>query len=77
VSGRGFLDLRSPVMRPVAVRAAATAICLGWAAVEAARGHLAWALIFSVAGLYLVWALFIAWDPAPPGDETNRTGDGE
>lgn len=76
MSGRGFLDLRSPVMRPVAVRVAATAICLGWAAVEVARGQVGWAMVFAAAGLYLVWALFIAWDPAP-SDETDKTGDDE
>jgi O-antigen/teichoic acid export membrane protein len=77
MSGRGFLDLRSPALRPLWVRVLVTGVCLGWAAFEAANGQAVWAMLFGLAGAYLVWALFIVWDPADIDDETDNTGDSE
>ena len=74
MKGRGFFDLHSPWLRPLWRRVAVTVTCLGWAATEASRGHVEWAMGFAVAGAYLVWALFIAWNPGALDDDTDGTG---
>lgn len=78
MSGRGFLDVRTPFFRPAWRRALITGFSLAWAAVEASNGNVFWTILFGAAGLYLVWAFFIAWDDsavAPPARDAAADGD--
>ena len=67
----GLLDVQTPFFRPLWRRVAVTAACLAWAAIEIAQGAVFWAILFGAAGLYLVWQLFVVFDPAPDGDGTG------
>lgn len=75
MSGRGFLDVRTPMFRPLWVRVVVTAALTGWAIFELLNGNLFWAILFGAAGLYLAWALLVAWDPAALDQPDDTTGD--
>ena len=52
-----------PAFRPLWVRVLMVGVCLGWAVVEFLYSSPLWAAIFGVAGLYLFWGFFVAYDP--------------
>jgi hypothetical protein len=55
-----MLDPDAPFFAARWRRWAVVVVCLGWAAVEAARGETVWAGGFAVAGFYALWALILA-----------------
>ena len=61
---RSLFDLRHPMFRPLWARLLATGICLGWATVELLSQAVFWAILFGAAGVYMVWAFFVAFDPS-------------
>ena len=66
---RGFLDVQSPVFRPLWLRGAITALCVVWALIELSRGAVFWAVLFGAAGAYLFYQFFIVFDPQDPEDQ--------
>ncbi|GGL61441.1 hypothetical protein [Wenxinia marina] len=63
-----LLDRDHPFFRPLWRRVAVTAVCFGWAGVEASSGEAGWATIFVGLGIWCVWELFLARPGTPPGD---------
>lgn len=60
---KGFLDVQSPIFRPVLVRLPIVLICDGWALFELLDGSVFWAILFGAAGVYLTWQFFVVWNP--------------
>jgi hypothetical protein len=58
----GFFDLRHPFYRPIWIRIAIVASCLGWAIVEFYNQAPLWGILFGAVGVYCAWGFFIAWD---------------
>ncbi|MBI1416445.1 MAG: hypothetical protein GC146_04405 [Limimaricola sp.] len=61
---RSFWSVAHPFFRPAWRRAVAVIIVLGQAALEFSHKAGFWGVIFLAAGLYLLWAFFLAFDPA-------------
>jgi hypothetical protein len=68
-----MFDLQAAFFRPLWIRIATVAVCLGWAGVELAGGSAGFAMIFAAAGFYAAWQFFIAWAPQ---DDDERKDDG-
>ncbi len=60
---RNYFDVQSPVFRPLWLRGAIVALCLGWALFELAGGNVFWAILFGAAGIYLFHQFFVVFDP--------------
>ena len=60
---RGLFDVRHRMFRSPVVRVILTALVFGWALVELMRSAPGWALIFALAGGWLVWSWFVTFDP--------------
>jgi hypothetical protein len=58
-----FFDLDHPFFRPLWIRIATVAACLGWAALEIAAGAVVWAALFGGIGLYAAWRFFVTFNP--------------
>jgi len=58
-----MFEVRHPFFRPVSRRVIATGLCLGWAAFEFLNDAPVWASVFAIAGAYLFWQFFVAFDP--------------
>jgi hypothetical protein len=58
-----FFDLDHPFFRPLWIRIATVAACLGWAALEIAAGAMVWAALFGGVGLYAAWRFFVTFNP--------------
>jgi hypothetical protein len=58
-----FFDLDHPFFRPLWIRIATVAACLGWAALEIAAGAMVWAALFGGIGLYAAWRFFVTFNP--------------
>ncbi len=61
--GKNFFDVQSPVFRPLWLRLAVVAACLGWAIFELTIGAAFWAMLFGGAGAYLAYQFFVVFDP--------------
>ena len=70
---RSFFDLQNAFYRPLWLRLAIVAVCLGWALVEFIGGAPFWGVLFLALGLYAGHQFFIAFDPRDPDD---RDGEG-
>ena len=66
-----LFDLRSPFFASPGRRAAAVAVCGGWALYELSQGALFWALLFGAAAAWMAYAFFIAFDPEDYRDKSN------
>lgn len=69
---RRLLNLDHPFFRPLWVRIAVVAVCLGWAAFEFVGGTPFWGVLFGGIGFYCVWVFFLAADPAPDDHDGSR-----
>ncbi|OYX40826.1 MAG: hypothetical protein B7Z02_17805 [Rhodobacterales bacterium 32-67-9] len=58
-----MFDLQLPFFRPLWLRLAVVAVCLGWAGMEMVSGSPGWAILFAAAGLWAAYQFFVAWDP--------------
>lgn len=67
-----MLEVRTEAFRPLWRRVAVTAVCIGWASVEAISGAWVWAAIFGAAGAWLVWAFFFTFEDGPAGQEKDE-----
>ena len=72
---RNWLDVQSPVLRPLWLRVVIVALCLGWALFELSGGAVFWSILFGAAGLYLGYQFFVVFDPADKIDA--KEGDKE
>ena len=72
---KGFLDVRSPALRPLWLRIAIAGGCLLWALRELNAGAVFWAILFGAAGLYLCHQFFLAWED--PETEEDDKGEAE
>lgn len=63
-----FLDLNHPFFRPLWIRVAVVAACLGWALFEflGPRGSPFWGILFGAIGLYSAYAFFLNFNPREP-----------
>lgn len=58
-----LFDLDHPFFRPLWIRVAVVAACLGWAVFEIVAGSPGWALLFGAIGAYSGYRFFIAFNP--------------
>ncbi|MDF0600473.1 hypothetical protein P1J78_07005 [Psychromarinibacter sp. C21-152] len=65
---RPFFDLDHPFFRPLWIRVAVVAACLGWAGVELSAGAPGWAILFGALGAYSAWRFFVTFTPRDPED---------
>jgi hypothetical protein len=63
---RSFLDVQSPIFRPLWLRVGIVVSCLGWAVIELSSGAVFWAALFGAAGLYLAYQFLVAFNPPDP-----------
>ena len=63
-----LIDANHSFYRPLWVRVAIVAVCLGWAAVEATGGDLMWAVLVGGVGIYAAWVLLLNYRPKPASD---------
>ena len=75
MSKRSSFDVQSPIFRPLWTRLLITGICLAWTGYEIANSNVFWAMLFGAAGLYLVYAFFIAWDDGAFDENQEQNGD--
>jgi uncharacterized membrane protein len=64
-----FLDVQSPIFRPLWLRVLIVAACLGWAVVELTGGSGFWSVIFGASGIYLAYQFFVVFDPDQKDEE--------
>lgn len=60
---RNWLDVQSPVLRPLWLRVTIVGICAIWAIFEIISGSLFWAILFGAAAIYLGYQLLVVFDP--------------
>lgn len=76
-----LIDPSHRFYRPLLVRVAIVAVCLGWAIVEATAGEPIWGLAVGAVGVYAAWMLLLNFTPAPeeaaspPRDDAHETED--
>lgn len=74
---KDFFDLQKPFYRPLWLRIAIVALCLGWAAVEFANAAPLWGMLFAAIGVYAGYQFFVVFDPKPdPTDDKYRDRQG-
>ncbi|OED34115.1 hypothetical protein AB833_32490 [Chromatiales bacterium (ex Bugula neritina AB1)] len=65
-----LFDLQQDFFRPLWIRVAVVAVCLGWGVFEFVTGATLWGIIFTGMGLFALWQLFFdGW----PGSENKST----
>lgn len=57
-----FLNVKSPLMRPLWVRLAITVLTSVWTVVEFVAGNWGFGVIFLAASAYLIWQFFVTFD---------------
>ena len=60
-----LIDPKHRFYRPLPVRIAIVAVCLGWAIVEATTGEPFWGIIVGALGAYSAWMLLLNYRPEP------------
>jgi hypothetical protein len=63
-----FFDLQHPFYKPLWIRIAIVAVCLGMTALELSGGNVFWAILFGSVGVYAFHQFFIAFNPRDPED---------
>lgn len=58
-----MFDFDNPFYRPLWLRLVLCAFCLGWGIFELVSGSPGWAVLFLAMGAYLVWRLFVTFNP--------------
>ena len=58
-----MFDLQVAFFKPLWIRLAVVAVCLGWAAVEFWTGSTGWALMFGGVGLWSAYEFFVVFNP--------------
>ncbi|MEM7720303.1 MAG: hypothetical protein AAF222_13980 [Pseudomonadota bacterium] len=69
---KSMFEVRHPFFRPFYRRFIATFVILAWAVFEWTNNAQTWALVFSIAGLYLFVQFFLRFDPK---DYEDRSGE--
>ncbi|MET0748135.1 MAG: hypothetical protein ABWY49_08080 [Rhizobium sp.] len=73
-----LIDPKHSFYRPLYVRVAIVAVCLGWAIVEATTGAPIWAIAVGAVGVYAAWMLLLNYTPptqevaVPPRDDEDE-----
>lgn len=77
-----LIDPKHRFYRPLYVRVAVVAVCLGWAIVEATTGEPIWAIAVGAVGVYAAWMLLLNYTPSrdevatsAPRDESDAAED--
>jgi hypothetical protein len=76
-----LIDPKHRFYRPLYVRIAIVAVCLGWAIVEATVGEPIWGIAVGAVGVYAAWMLLLNYTPSPeeavaaPRDESGDAED--
>jgi hypothetical protein len=70
-----LIDPNHPTYRPLWVRIAIVAVCLGWASIELITGEPFWAILVGAVGVYAAWVLLLNFNPQPPASETATVAD--
>lgn len=77
-----LIDPNHRFYRPLYVRVAIVAVCLGWAIVEATTGEPIWAIAVGAVGVYAAWMLLLNYTPSrdevatpAPRDESGAPED--
>jgi hypothetical protein len=60
-----LIDPNHPFYRPLWIRIAIVAVCLGWAIVEASTREPFWAIIVGALGIYAAYKLLLTFSPQP------------
>ncbi len=60
-----MIDPSHRFYRPLYVRIAIVALCLGWAIVEATTGEPIWGVAVGAVGVYAAWMLLLNYTPSP------------
>jgi hypothetical protein len=60
-----LIDPNHSFYRPLWVRIAIVAVCLGWAIVEVSTGEPFWAIIVGALGIYSAYKLLLTFSPQP------------
>jgi hypothetical protein len=58
-----IIDPNHSFYRPLYVRIAIVAVCLGWAIVEAMTGSQIWGIAVGAVGVYAAWMLLLNFTP--------------
>jgi hypothetical protein len=58
-----LIDPSHHFYRPLLVRVAIVAVCLGWAIVEATAGEPIWGIAVGAVGVYAAWMLLLNYTP--------------
>lgn len=65
------IDFKEPFYRPVKIRIAIVAVCVGWGLLELLQGHHIWAAGFILVGLYAAWRFSTNDYGSVPDDQTS------
>jgi hypothetical protein len=60
-----LIDPNHPFYRPLWIRIAIVAVCLGWAIIEASTREPFWAIIVGALGIYSAYKLLLTFSPEP------------
>ncbi len=60
-----IFDLKQDFFRPLWIRVAVVAVCLGWGVFEFVTGAPFWGIVFAGMGAYALWQLFFDGWPGP------------
>ncbi|WP_011579801.1 MULTISPECIES: hypothetical protein [Chelativorans] len=58
-----LFDLDHPFFRPLWIRLAIIAVCLGWGVFEFLMGNPFWGTLFVGLGVYCIWGFLFAFNP--------------
>lgn len=59
-----LIDPKHKFYRPLYIRIAIVAVCLGWAIVEATTGEPIWGIAVGAVGVYAAWMLLLNYTPS-------------
>ncbi|PZM13916.1 hypothetical protein [Rhizobium tubonense] len=68
-----LIDPDHSFYRPLWIRIAIVAVCLGWAIIEASTSEPFWAIIVGALGIYSAYKLLLTYTPPPLKEETETT----
>ncbi len=68
---RNWLDVQSPILKPLWLRMVIVGVCTIWAIFELVGGNLFWAILFGAAAAYLGYQLLVVFSP-DDGEGANK-----